>query len=157
MQYIQPIEKIFSDSYDYSYPVDRTGLGLIGLGGVPANQPSETPWLKLRTNVGATSNGTIGPIGGNQKRQPFSVVVTVNIPKTTARSTAIYNYQDVATIENHIDSFMLFTVFKPTSTTSIHLDTQIPKRVSNPDAGVDDNWLTVYITYNYEYRYYVAA
>ena len=155
MQYVQPIEKIFSDNYDYRFPVDRTGLGLIGAGGVPVDQPTDSPFLTLRTNAGSTSNGTIGPISGNEKRQPFSVVVSVSIPKTTARSAVMYNYQDVAAVEQHIDSFMLFNPLKPTSSTLIFLDTQVPKRASNPNEGANDNWLTVYLTYNYQYRYYV--
>ena len=153
MRYVQPITERFASNYALSFPVKYEGVGLIDSGGNLVNQPDDNIWLSVYVNTGDTINGTIGTIASRVKVEPFVFVVEIHMPRTTATSGTVFNKTDMDTIIQHIDGFMLFNKFKPTTDTIIYNDRSSPKNIIAPQPDVNDNWSSAFVSYNMEYRY----
>lgn len=151
--YYDEIVGLFTTNYTLDYPYamddDTTRDPATGL---PVDQPTNAPWLRVNSSSGDTINETIGTAQTIRKNEIFGVTVQIFLPRHSGGNNKVYTRKDFADIINHLDSFMIFNSIKTVDGALITMD-QPPKTTDAPSPTPGDTWQQVNVTYNMEYRY----
>lgn len=157
MQYLDDLISLFVANYSQPYPVELPGLGVCTISGgtvAPSTQPTDSPWLRFSVTAGSTFNATIGTVDSRLKSEPFNINIQIFIPRTTSTSETAYTYSVPATVERHLDGFMLTDGFNASGEEAVISSAQDePKFKSTPPPEAGDNWILTLVSYQYLYRY----
>lgn len=154
MFYYDDIVSQLSANYTLPYPIDYPGIGPLDTATKqPVAQPDNEPFIKIYISGGGTDNAVV--LTGPQvlKREDFMLAVEILTPRTTATSPVVYTPSFVATVEAHLDSFMVFQSINTNDGGTIYSATDRPKFKVNSQARNDDHFTSTVIQYNYVYQY----
>lgn len=155
--YYDDMLTLFVANYDQPYPVELPGFGACSIvNGVvmQAEQPTDAPWLRVSFTGGTTANATIGTSTTKLKREPFNFNVQIFVPRSDSSNETIYTYAIPATVERHLDSFLITDGLNATGEAGLIFSDQAePKFKATIPPDEKDVWRLTTIAYQYLYQY----
>lgn len=115
-------------------------------GAIVASQPTNTTWIRFSAITGSVANATIGQASQRLKREPFNVVISIFVPRTTT-------FNGAASLISSLDTAMLLDDFVTGEGGCIQLATDEQKFQDVIYAADGEIWNQINITYRYTYTY----